>query len=314
MISSAYLLESHGAGPNHPILTCIERTKIDDQYEWHIVEYDPAEKETRVKYISNRHIDDLSWSFDHTYLAFQYSGMTYSEFMPPEEIEKKGLDPAADVGHALVILDRNYKLKTEWPNVRRYYWNPSLSNSLVAITGENSEEGIGFIPREVIVYDVDKQYRTILPNQVIDVFWALHDHKIYLQNEHVVSFDPRNMKIADTSYQGIFFSPDGSYYYSPSIEGSYFTIRRTNNDEMVHTHPALKEEYLQPQGWLEGENCLVVYDYGRKVTEIINVENGKSMQIPKYFQTKLGAYVPRLLLDESQTPFEITDDMIQSLR
>lgn len=314
MISSACLLESHGAGPNHPVLTSIERIKIDDQYEWRIVEYDHVKKDARVKYISNRPVDDLSWSFDHAYVAFQYSGMAYSEFMPPDEIKKRGLDPADDVGHALVILDRNYKFITEIPDVRRYAWSPSRSNLLAAVTGNNLEEGIGFRAREMIVYDVKTQNQYSIPCQAWDVFWALHDHKVYLQNSRVTVFDPERLTLAETPYVGICFSPDGSYYYFPSWEGAVFTLRRTNSNEAVQTHPALKEEIQFPEGWLEGTNNLVFYDYNKKVTEIINVENGQSVQIPKHFQTKPGAYVPRVLLDESNQPFAITDEMIRSLQ
>lgn len=308
------IFHAHRVAANQNTLINIERIKIDDKYEWQIVEYDLSKKEARVQYKSKRHIDDLSWSFDHSYFAFQVSGVYNYEIMSKEELERKGLDPAGDVGHKLLILDQKYYLVAEIPNVRRYCWNPSNKNSLVAVIGDNIEEGIGFRAREVIVYDVDKKNQYRIPCRAWDVFWALHDHKIYLQNSRVTVFDPEQKTLTDTPYVGIYFSPDGSYYYFPSWEGAVFTLRRTNSNEPVQTHPTLKEEIQFPYGWLEGTNNLVFYDYNRKVTEIINVENGKSMQIPKHFQAKLGAYVPRVLLDESNQPFEITDEMLQPLK
>lgn len=250
-------------------------------------------------------IYDISWSCDQNYLAFLVAG---------KNIVPASVGEPEDEGQKLVVLNMKHDIVAEIPDARKYVWNP-ISNQLAAIVGDYIEPG--FRSRHMALLDVSKPSQAIIPYKALDLFWAMHDHRIYFEDSSSTIYvcDPENKSVAPTNFKGICFSPDGRYYYSSSMDEPYAFYDTASGEIIMQSHPSFKKNQKPMlMGWLESTNCLVMYHFDEKFTEILNFENSKSIQINKQFVHKEDAYVPRVLLDESNQPFEITDGMIESLK
>ncbi len=218
-----------------------------------------------------------------------------------------------DEGQKLVVLNMKHDIVAEIPDARRYVWNP-INNQLAAIIGDYIEPG--FRSKHIMILDVAAQSQTVIPYKAGDLFWAMHDHRIYFWDaSNTYAYDSESKSVTITNYKCIYFSPDGRYYYLYGMDEP-FAIYDTASEELVmQDHPSLKK-YRKPMpfGWVESTNCILMHHFDQKLTEILNIDTGKSIKINNKFVHKIGAYVPRVLLDESQKPFEITDEMIQSLK
>ncbi len=213
-------------------------------------------------------------------LTISYDGSYYAVIMVNHEINYPDKYPSPEFNRKLIVYDENHETVMEILNVFRYTWSPTESK-LAVIIGEDIEPG--FRSKETYVYNVLDQTKFEIPVIAYDVVWAMHDNKIYTMNfaEGVYVFEPRSNTLQKTSYTGIYFSPDGKYYFEPIYDGAFFAVRKTSNNEKEETHPLLKEEYLQPYGWLLQTNCLVSRQHPHDHSFIINVENGQSEIINK---------------------------------
>ncbi len=284
----------------------LERVRKQGTDGWDLVKTDPATQTQTVLYSSSRSIkrDDISWSHDGSYLAF---------IVPGEIIDPNRGDD--DAGQQMVVLTPEGKAVKVVPNVRRYRWSPTTSQVAVLI-GSKVEGGRGFRPTKTCLIDISTGEEIEIPVLAYDLYWASHDHRIYLDllgHKPFMVFDPRDRMIKATEYKGIYFSPDGSYYCSFSRDDTPFFLYRTETNELVKpSHPVLQKEYLSPEGWLVGTNCLVVWDYKRKVADIINVETGKSCEVNVRPSGQKGAMISRRYWHGSDVV--VTDEMIDALK
>ncbi|MFH1738107.1 MAG: hypothetical protein ABIH23_03805 [bacterium] len=289
-------------GSNLDRKTILDLIQDKDTKMFHLVERRVDSQIERTVYSSDHYLSNAHWSCDGGYLAFLVRG----------ETDNIG---AGDFGQKLVIQDSAGRQAIEIPDVRRYRWSP-FTSKIAGIIGDDIEGGVGFVSKTFFMYDIPTKEKSEFSTKAFDLYWAKHNNSIYLahchKNDPTEIFDPvRKVKTA-TSYLGIYFSPDGAYYYSPTCDGSLFILRKTENNETVQSHPTLQKEYLYPRGWLEGTNCLVVWDYNRRVAEIINVETGKSLEVNTSPDNQPGTILRRDFW--GGTEVKITDEMINSLK
>jgi len=291
-------------GKNDSRTAILERVRKEGRNGWDLVKTDTDSQTKTVLYSTSGDIGrNIAWSYDGSYLAFLVSGTL---------TDAHGGD--ADSSQHLVVVTPEGKPVKVVPNVRYYRWSPSKSEIAVLI-GSQIEGGLEFDPTKTCTIDISTGEEIEIPVLAYDLYWASHDNRIYFYVLHnpVVVFDPEDRTTTATPYHGIYFSPDGSYYYCPSMEGSPFYLYRTENNELVKSsNPILQKEILFPEGWLEGTNCLVVWDYKRKVADIINVETGKSCEVNVKPSGQKGAIISRRHWHGSDVV--VTNEMINALK
>lgn len=267
--------------------------RSDDARKWTIVEKEVSGAASKVIYAATHCIRDLSWSFDRSYLAFQVAG---------DPINSTSVE---DVGHKLLILDKNYAFRAEIPNVRYYVWNYK-ANQLAAIVGGHLEEGVEYDCDEIILYKVDSQERISIPAVGYDIAWTHFDDNIYIEtfnhNCPVLAYNPIKKTVNQTAYLGIYFSPDGSYYFTVDKEGGgYFSVRHRWNNQIVETNPLFKKEGMNALGWIENVNCIMVEDWPSKEILVINADTGKQKKLEiKTIQFSKTYFPTSILGDRAQ--------------
>ncbi len=167
----------------------------------------------------------------------------------------------------LVILDLSGKIVRTIADkpIARHSW--CGGGRIAVILGRDVEEGIGFMPEGVSVVDVltgveQRLEGVALPYQM---HWAQFDSSLY-----IMAFSPRGARgpaavppvyryhaptgnLSLTTRRGVFFSPDGLYYYDPSVEGSGLRLYRTSDNQDVTEHLQLPRERVRdgPEfGWM----------------------------------------------------------------
>ncbi len=276
----------------------LEVEMISDNH-WNLIEINKNESHTI--FTSETYILDIQWSHDQSYLAFQVRGKRNYQIYSKEELESKQLDPIRDHGHKLVVLDSEYQTIVEIPDVRIYRWSPN-ANEMVVITGYNTESGIGFMPEKTYVHNIPEKTSTFISDgPYLDIFWAQHDNCIYLNHNFkngIEKYNPKTKVLNDTDFHGIYFSPSGEYYYTPSLEGSRFGIYKTSTNEPIQNISILNTEFLIPEGWLRDSDVLAVYRFPEtpskdKQSTFINVETGKSIKLQSQPKNQHGFYLPK---------------------
>lgn len=169
-----------------------------------------------------------------------------------------GEDENAYIDHTLLILTVKGKLKHIISDVQRYSWSPD-GNQVACILGKDIE-GFSFRSWGLKIINTQnwsERYFNDYYGQ--DIYWAEFDSMIYTTDfATVYKVDPRSGNKTPTSYKGIYFSPDGSYYFHPNYEGAGFTVyeRSTNRDitPKVWKDSAI---YINFNSWLpEGSNLI----------------------------------------------------------
>jgi len=176
----------------------------------------------------------------------------------------------------LVILDlsgRVVRIIVDKPIVRHIWCG---TGQIAVILGRGVEGGIGFMPEGAAVLDVltglEQRLEGItLPYQLQ---WAPFDSSLYIK-----AFAPRGARgaaaappvyryhaptrrVSLTTHRGVFFSPDGLYYYDPSVEGSEFRLYRSPDDQDVTGRLQLAGERLKdgPEfGWMPGTGHILLF-------------------------------------------------------
>lgn len=154
----------------------------------------------------------------------------------------------------LLLFTKEGKLLITIPDVQRYAWSPD-GKAIACITGTDVE-GFGFrADKLILINSVDWSQRVLKEGITYqDIFWAEFDSMIYTTDyQYVYRIDPRARKVEKTKYQGIYFSPDGRYYYSANYEGAGFGVyeRATNRDvtpEGYKANPAVNFHQWLPEG------------------------------------------------------------------
>lgn len=154
----------------------------------------------------------------------------------------------------LMIFSIEGKLLQTIPEVQDYVWSPN-GKAIVCITGTDIE-GFGFKADKLMVIDISSWNQRVLQENVRiqDVFWAEFDSMIYTTDfQTVYQINPKTGVISKTDYKGIYFSPDGNYYFVANYEGGTFGVydRRTNKDvtpEGYKENPAVNFHRWLPEG------------------------------------------------------------------
>lgn len=245
-----------------------------------------------VIYSTNNILKFPSYAFDTSHIAF---------VVVNREIEKPETNPSPLFNHKLVILNDSHVPVAEIEEVHRYNWSPS-GLQIAYIIGEDKEYYPGFVPTQLQIIDVAEKNKTMIPFvSAYDIQWTAHDQNIYLQaDKNVFVFNPSNNTLKETSYKGIYFSPNGEYYYLPSYDGGIFSLYKSSANERIIPSILLQNDLLNPIGWLNHTNCIIIRGDQRNHVNIINVENGKSVDIKKELFSSGNGYISLDVLDDEK--------------
>lgn len=170
----------------------------------------------------------------------------------------------------LLLLELDGKVVDSISAVRRYAWSPS-GTQLVYISGKYTEDGIGFETTGTWLYDLQSGESNRIYSGGYDVAWALWDENIYIHNPgresfpdaSVLRYDVSRREVQATPHHGIYFSPNGSYYYDPPYEGGIVRVFDARSDERLPAADLLIRdpfgvyEPTNVSGWLD-DNTLVL--------------------------------------------------------
>lgn len=134
--------------------------------------------------------------------------------------------------NSLFMLDQKGEVVIALPDVQKFSWSPDGSK-LAYITGLDYE-GFGFKPTGLWVLEMkSKIIKKLDPVRGYDVNWAQFDNHIYVTDFRVVyRYSPKSGRRERTNYKGIYFLPDGEYYFRKGREGgsTALYLTRTNED------------------------------------------------------------------------------------
>ena len=169
----------------------------------------------------------------------------------------------------LLLLNLNGEVLHRIPGVRRYAWSPE-GDQIAYITGRFTEDGVGFETTGAWLYDIESKQATQIHEGGLDIQWALWDNNVYIYdpaNEEfpesiVYRFDVAEGSAGRTSFKGIYFSPDGTYYYDPGYDAASIRIFRTQTGEQVSVDLSLPSAGAvrtanSAVGWLD-DNTLIL--------------------------------------------------------
>jgi len=174
------------------------------------------------------------------------------------------LEPVMDTVTRLIILNPSGEiLHALYGNVKLYDWSPD-GYKIAYITGGFLDEGVGMKPTGVYVFDLNDSTKTRItkdfPHRKFERYkggghnlrWARHDGNLYIvevpQAGGNYMYDPRTGKTTQVSHKGIYFSPDGKYYFSRPAE-DFPRMYVTATDEDISERIKSRFGHL-PTGWI----------------------------------------------------------------
>jgi hypothetical protein len=124
----------------------------------------------------------------------------------------------------LVILGVDGEVRDSISGVYKFSWDPN-GERIVYVSGKPDSE-VGFRSTGTWIYDSRTKKSKRIHASGYDVEWAEWDGNIYIDapqstaaGSGVFKFDPRSEVLSHTTHVGIYFSPDGRYYYRGGGEG-----------------------------------------------------------------------------------------------
>jgi hypothetical protein len=162
--------------------------------------------------------------------------------------------------------------------VREYAWSPD-GRKVAYVTGDFISRQEGWTTTGTCIYNLATRETKRIHPSGHHLFWATFDGNLYIQDQPedrsggVLRYDPRSDRLDPTKHQGIRFSPDGRYYYTPGTEGMPFDIFLTATDEgIARKSPVLSgiSSLDEPIGWAPDRNRLMI------PTSIRPTDNGAS--------------------------------------
>jgi hypothetical protein len=172
-------------------------------------------------------------------------------------------------GSTLVVLDLDGTIIGRIANVRRYAWNPR-GGRIAYISGDYSEGGFGFRSTGTWVYDISTRQAEQIHSAGWDVHWASVDGDVYIYDPfdeafpdtHVLRFDPGTNQLLATPHEGIYLSPNGSYYYVQGREGTPLKVFQTETDSEVPVDLSIESSERArladyARGWFDEQTLIV---------------------------------------------------------
>ena len=137
---------------------------------------------------------------------------------------------------------------------------------VAVIGGEPREDGhIGFMPETVRLIDITTgvaQPLAGIEGLPYQLSWAAFDSALYIKTLptggtiRVYRYDPRTGTVALTSRKGVFFSPDGRYYYDWYTAGADFHLYRAMDD--VDVTGELASQAFRYTRWMPGAGHVLI--------------------------------------------------------
>jgi hypothetical protein len=180
-----------------------------------------------------------------------------------------------DVGYAtqnLALIDTNGSVIRIVKDVLDYAWSPS-GDSIAFIRGYNYG-GDEIKPHGVWIVSVpysSQQEVQVSQEKAFDLNWSMHDNMIYAVWRDIHKIDPVKKTSVKTELKGIYFSDDGTYYFSPNYEGAGFKLFETRTNRQIAL-PTIAERKVNFYSWLSGKRLVVGNIYGEK--KVIEVDQG----------------------------------------
>lgn len=237
-----------------------------------VVARDPVTGTDREVYRSEGHIPyEVTLSADGRYLAFiEVVSQTGAGSRRLTVIDRAG-QIVSLLGTSAVYAPRV---------VREYVWCCGPDTLAIITGGLGDEGGSGestTLPYGLSLVDV----RTSLASPIeglrfpLQVSWAPFDSSLYIKDSPQITPGARGpltfpvyryhvptRTLSATSRRGVFFSPDGKYYFDTGIgEGSRrLTLYRAVDDEDITPQLALPQQHLGPEGgWVAGASHALVF-------------------------------------------------------
>lgn len=167
----------------------------------------------------------------------------------------------------LVVIDpRGMMIRAiEDTPVGTYAWC-CRAGMVAIIGGEPHEDGhIGFAPETLRLIDITTgvgQPLSGIEGPAYQLNWAAADSALYIKTlpaggiSRVYRYDPRTGDVALTSRKGVFFSPDGRYYYDWYMAGEGFHLYRAVDD--VEITGELASQATRYTRWMPGGGHVLV--------------------------------------------------------
>lgn len=146
----------------------------------------------------------------------------------------------------VVILGMDGSVRGVIPDVHRFAWDPK-GERIAYVNGiENEESELN--STGTWIYDIRTRESTRIHSGGREVAWADWDGNVYISGNltsgryGVVKHDPATGVTAETSREGIHFSPDGKYYFRQGGEGDPGgEVFLAEGDVPVHVDTAIEE-------------------------------------------------------------------------
>ena len=123
-------------------------------------------------------------------------------------------DPAVHPDFTLHIYTSDNEHIASFPDIFDIVFSPD-ELQVAMVVGEYREGP--YIPQDIIIYNIETGESYSLNHKANELFWANHDGNIYLKLGGMFPaycYDVKTRQLNVTDYKGIFFSPDGTYYYN----------------------------------------------------------------------------------------------------
>lgn len=175
-------------------------------------------------------------------------------------------DNGEDEGYDLKLVSLEGREEMTIPNVQTYTWGGTeATGDLIAYTtGTDYEGGLGFLPKGTWLLDVRTKSRHEIHPGGFYAAWSVFDRSFYIWQLHFVNVEPntevqrynvQRKELERTPYKGIYFSPDGRYFYNPPFDGGPFQVfTREDNAEITEQHPGLLDRNMWPGGWISASH------------------------------------------------------------
>lgn len=234
----------------------------------------PIGGERRPIYTPNAGFSDVSLSPSCRLVAF---------------LESNGEAEGSDL--RIISLEGHEELTI--PKVQTYTWGGTeATGDLVAYTtGTDYEGGLGFLPKGTWLYDIRARSRHQIHPGGFYAAWSVFDQSFYIWQLHFINKEPntevqrysiQRKELETTPYKGIYFCPDGQYYYDAGFDGGRFRVfTREDNSELAGRFTALLEVGgISPGGWISNSHIVFAgYIPNKRKCWIIDLTTARKWEV-----------------------------------